>query len=137
MTYRSDDLRHDDCMHKGCKLKRDPDLEWIRKCFPRSIMPSDVDGMVEINGQFLFIEHKGPGDSFEGSEGQRRALKRLGQQPNVTVLVLRERTDGGFDQLVFEPGQESEGFQVRTRAQVVAWIQDWAFLADWCGPGAA
>lgn len=52
----------------------------------------DIDGMLEKNGYFLFLEWK------SGSEaiplGQRIALERLAQQPRTTVIIVHGNREG-------------------------------------------
>ena len=62
-----------------------PDLTVLDECFPGRIAMTDVDGLVEINGQFLFIEWKRRGDV---PAGQRIMFERLTRYPEFTVLVV-------------------------------------------------
>lgn len=55
-------------------------------CFPRNIYPTDIDGMIEINNHFLFVETKLPHAPMP--TGQRIALERLSQLPRVVVLIV-------------------------------------------------
>jgi hypothetical protein len=50
------------------------------------IHPTDVDGLVERNGKFLFLETKLPGTAIK--MGQEIMLKNLASQKNFTVLVI-------------------------------------------------
>lgn len=51
-------------------------------CFDRGISPSDVDGIVEVNGKFLLLETKSP--TARLSTGQHRMFNNF---PG-TVLVI-------------------------------------------------
>lgn len=51
-----------------------PDWGILDGCFPRDIKPSDIDGVVEINGHLLFLEWKKPPASL--TTGQRRMFER-------------------------------------------------------------
>ena len=62
-----------------------PDLTVLDECFPGRIAMTDVDGLVEINGQFLFIEWKRGGDV---PVGQRIMFERLTRHPEFTILVI-------------------------------------------------
>ena len=62
-----------------------PDLTVLDECFPGRIAMTDVDGLVEINGQFLFIEWKRRGDV---PVGQRIMFERLTRHPAFTILVI-------------------------------------------------
>jgi hypothetical protein len=94
---------------------------------PRGIRPTDIDGMVEVGGQFLFLEQKGPRAVMPN--GQRRALAALGNQPNTTVLVFRPSGPSGqaVDVLRFP---DPMGFRTITREQLRAWVAAWARRAD-------
>jgi hypothetical protein len=50
------------------------------------IKPTDVDGLVERNGWFLFLEAKGPKVPLK--QGQKILLERLAENPHVTVIVI-------------------------------------------------
>lgn len=67
---------------------RDAAWDWsvLNGCFGNGIKPSDIDGMVERRGNFLFLEAK----PVEGtmSAGQRIALTQLSCKPQVSVLVF-------------------------------------------------
>ena len=62
-----------------------PDLTVLDECFPGRIAMTDVDGLVEINGRFLFIEWKRRGDV---PAGQRIMFERLTRHPEFTILVI-------------------------------------------------
>ena len=62
-----------------------PDLTVLDECFPGRIGMTDVDGLVEINGRFLFIEWKRRG---EVPAGQRIMFERLTRHPEFTILVI-------------------------------------------------
>jgi hypothetical protein len=63
------------------------DFDVLEGCFPRGITPTDLDGMVEVNGRFLVFETKLPGT--EMPEGQERALRALVATGLFTVLFLQ------------------------------------------------
>lgn len=89
--YVSEDLRHR-CATHGCYQDLMPNWEWMRGAFPRGIMPMDVDGLVEVGGRFLVIDHKRPLADF--TRGALTALRRLSDLPEVTVLGLRAAAGG-------------------------------------------
>ena len=68
-----------------------PDLTVLDECFPGRIAMTDVDGLVEIKGQFLFIEWKRGGDV---PTGQRIMFERLTRHPEFTILVILGRSPG-------------------------------------------
>ena len=48
-----------DCIKNGCyKDNCIPDWGFLEEIFIRGIRPTDIDGTVEINGYFLFLEWK-------------------------------------------------------------------------------
>ena len=52
----------------------------------------DIDGMLEKNGYFLFLEWKSLLE--EVPLGQRIALERLARQPRTTVIIVHGDRDG-------------------------------------------
>lgn len=66
-----------DCKEKGCfneahRLK----FGAFKDCLPRGIQFTDIDGFVEVDNRFLFIEWKN-GDPRELANGQRWAYQQL------------------------------------------------------------
>jgi hypothetical protein len=129
--YRSHYFRWN-CRNKGCYYEQLPDWDDLIECFPRKIRPTDIDGMVEINGHFLFLEEKGPGCTPD--DGQRIALRRLSQYPDVTTVLFRPsiRQPGDLECLVYGQG-EPRGFQPRSRDSFKNWLRGWAAHADHTG----
>lgn len=125
--YRSAAMRHD-CGVDGCYQERLPSWDWMQGCFPRGIRPTDVDGMVEINGRVLFIEQKGCGAPLPN--GQRLAMKALSEKDGVTVLFMRATADVAvLDCLVFD-GTPPQGWQPFTLDGLRHWLGAWADAAD-------
>ena len=126
--YRSSAFRHD-CAVNGCYVSTFPDWEWMRGCFPRVIMPSDVDGLVEINGHFLAIEAKGAGVSIP--QPQRWAFKALAAEEAFTVLFIRDTPDPElFEFLVYDGVSEPAGFQQATKGELILWLTTWGENAN-------
>lgn len=125
--YRSSRFRHD-CTRWGCLIDKMPSWDFMEGCFPRDIMPSDVDGLVEVDGRFLLIEQKGYGVSLTAA--QSRAHKRLvaAAPPGIiTVLYLREtRDENYFDCLVFPVTEGTQGFERRSIPEVQQWLRAWS-----------
>lgn len=83
------------------QMKEQRNLRWslnncIRKlwdwtalniCFGRKIKLSDIDGFVEVNYHFLFLEGKSKRAKME--RGQRQALERLAGVPKIIVILVR------------------------------------------------
>jgi len=75
------------CGENGCFRNLCPKLGVFDECFPGRIGMSDVDGVVEIAGCFLFMEWKSPGGAV--TTGQRIMFEQLtGLSPRVTVIVV-------------------------------------------------
>jgi hypothetical protein len=53
------------CEDRGCYLASRWSLTELDGTLPRGIGFGDIDGMVEIGGRFLFIEHKPEGYGYE------------------------------------------------------------------------
>ncbi|MGI0014170.1 MAG: hypothetical protein ACREBU_12125 [Nitrososphaera sp.] len=79
------------CSARGCLVKKSPKWDKLDGCFPREIMPSDIDGMIEINKSFLFLEWKDGG--AELPYGQFLALSRLTEVAPVTALIIKGNSE--------------------------------------------
>ena len=80
------------------KAMRNPDAKHIDYGFLQGVipespnfMPSNVDGILERNGQFLILEWKRPGEKV--SEGQRIMLQALASKPSFMVVIIYGNTD--------------------------------------------
>lgn len=87
----------DECYAAGIKrpdlfmIAKMPQLfGWLKGAFPRGILPTDIDGEVEINGWFLRMEFKHEGALRRGRipKGQKMALSRLIDTGRFTVLLI-------------------------------------------------
>ena len=132
--YRSEHFRHK-CGKDGCYIDQLPDWsDLIAECFPRRIRPTDIDGMVEINGHLLFLEEKGLGVGPDN--GQRIALRRLAQRDGITVVLFRPappERPWDLEVLIYGEG-EPQGWQPRTREQFKDWLRDWCAAAEVAAP---
>jgi hypothetical protein len=127
--YRSRFFRHN-CRTNGCYSEQLPDWGDLIECFPRGIRPTDVDGMVEINGRFLFLEEKRAGVRLP--EAQRLALLKLSQRPGITTVFFRPsglRIASDLECLVFGQGP-AQGWQPRSREWLKDFLKDWSDAAD-------
>jgi hypothetical protein len=76
-----------DCARQGCfNVKKRLKFWAFKEALPGRIAFSDVDGVVEIGGQFLFLEWKGNGAPLP--LGQRIMFERLSSLPGVTVALV-------------------------------------------------
>lgn len=75
-----------DCAKQGCfNRKKRPKIEIFADCLPGRIAFSDVDAIVEINGNLLLLEWK---DHQEINRGQRILFERMTRLCPATVLVV-------------------------------------------------
>ena len=58
-----------------------------------NVVPSNVDGILERNGQFLILEWKRPGEKV--SNGQKIMLQALAAKPSFMVVIIYGNTDNG------------------------------------------
>lgn len=74
------------CEKQGCfNLEKRPKIEVFADCLPGKIAFTDVDGIVEVNSNFLFLEWK---DHQELGTGQRVLFERLTDCCPATVFVV-------------------------------------------------
>jgi|DewCreStandDraft_4_1066084.scaffolds.fasta_scaffold63399_3 hypothetical protein len=75
-----------DCQRQGCfNLKKRLKFGVFKECLPGNISFSDVDGIVEVNGNLLFLEWK---DHPCLNTGQRILFERLTRLCPATVLIV-------------------------------------------------
>jgi hypothetical protein len=110
------------CDKRGCYLEDRWSLTTLDGALPHGAQFGDLDGWAEIDGRFLFIEHKPEGFSWDTANGQWRALKQLSRLPGVTVWWIR---DSGDDYEIAEPGRALSKVTLdELRARVRAWADD-------------
>ena len=126
--YRSSAFRHN-CSKSGCYTLGLPCWDELITCFPRGIKPMDIDGYVEINGHYLFLEQKGKGAPLY-QPGQGDALRMLARLPEVTVVVFREAAEEGFRDVVVNDDGQRHAFTTVSDDQFYAWLRKWAIDAD-------
>ncbi len=74
------------CESKGCYLKQLPNWGMLDDCFPGRISVSDIDGVVEIGGRFLFLEWKRPRVAL--TTGQRIMFQNMVKTGVITVFLI-------------------------------------------------
>ena len=75
-----------DCQTQGCfNKKKRPKIEEFADCLPGKIAFGDVDGIVEIKGNFLFLEFK---EHSNIPKGQQILYRRLTRLAPAIVLVI-------------------------------------------------
>lgn len=124
--HRTSAWRHDCQGPKGCFIAGLPSWDELVSCFPGKVAPSDIDGMVEINANFLFIEQKGAGVPFSGDNGgQFRALKVLAELPDVTVLFIRPGVRSDYEFLLLD-GTPGPVVRECSKGQLHGWLRNWS-----------
>jgi hypothetical protein len=107
-------------------------FKWDYLIFPRNISPMDIDGNVEINGNFLMFETKDTGVDIP--PGQFQALSRLVWLGNgrITVIFLWGKDIPWVMQVLTKSGDRNvlEPRQPTNRAHLVEYVKLWAELAD-------
>ena len=76
------------------------DYEFLKGVVPAksgSILPSNVDGILERNGKFLVLEWKR--DEEELSTGQHILLKQLAATPGFTVILVYGHSANSFTKI--------------------------------------
>jgi hypothetical protein len=70
--------------------KRPHCFDWLKGAFPRGILPTDIDGEVEINGHFLRFEFKAESRVRNGEipKGQARLFQKLVETGFHTVFLI-------------------------------------------------
>ena len=114
----------------GCFRELCPKLGVFDDCFPDRIGMSDVDGVVELGGRFLFLEWKSRGGTL--SEGQCKTYRRLTSlSPDpckaVVLVVSGHPRDMTVETVqLFQSGQENDPQPMNfaeLKARVSAWAQ--------------
>lgn len=122
--FWSDKMRHD-CTRDGCLQLKLEDWSDVNDCFPGAIRPTDIDGMVEINGRVLFLEQKKPGVSIPA--GQSRAFRELSKKQQVTVVAIRAGVETELQMLVYRLGDvRGDGWADVTRPDFLGFLRGWA-----------
>jgi hypothetical protein len=125
--FMSSKFRHD-CALRGCYNASLPNWdELLEGVFPRKVWPTDVDGFVELNDHFLFLEQKGEGVSL--TTGQRLALFRLSTRARVTVAFFRPGRQSDYEVLIVTDGT-TDGFRPCSKDQFKAWLMRWVAQAE-------
>lgn len=122
--YRSKFFRHS-CEGSGCFYQTLPSWDEFIEQFPRNIRPTDVDGLVEINDSFLFLEQKGKGVPLQ--TGQFLAFKRLASRPRVTVVIFRPADAESYDVMVLP---RPATWETVPSDEFKARLSHWAMRAD-------
>ena len=127
--FRHRTFRHC-CKQTGCYIDQLPSWDYLDGVFPRNILPTDVDGMVELGGSLLFLEEKRAG--IGPPPGQHKAFLELSKREKTTVALTRPGRLGSgieFQLLVLQNGIGS-GWNDLTRDEYRIWLEQWAAKAE-------
>jgi hypothetical protein len=110
------------------KLYMDTHWDWacLDGCFGSGIRPSDVDGIVEVNGHFLLMETKSP--SAHLSIGQRRMFLAF---PGLVIVVWGE-PGAPKEMLVLDHGDEVRPLGTATLDDFRKRVRAWFLYANGC-----
>jgi len=74
------------CETRGCfNIKKRPKIERFADCLPRRLAFSDVDGLAEVAGNYLYLEWK---EHTSLSSGQAILFRRLTTTCPAAVLIV-------------------------------------------------
>jgi hypothetical protein len=123
---------------RGCYLQRLPAFDRLNehatRYLGRRVAFTDVDGVLEVNGRMLVLEHKGQGVALK--PGQGPALRELtAASSRITVIANRAAGDGYTENLVMAGGDViTPGWQPWSHAQFWAWFDEWLTIAKMSSP---
>lgn len=123
---------HHDCDAKGCwnRLYR-PNIEFFYHALPRKLTMSDIDGVAEVNGSFVFLEwksHKGPLPT-----GQRILAERLTRLSTRITYVVIQHEPGhvmGVENIMVVHDGKFHDWQPCTMQELFDRIKAWAARVD-------
>ncbi len=100
-------MRHN-CETHGCYLKKQtPDWGFLDNAFSGKIRVSDIDGIVEANGNLLILEWKGIGVPI--TKGQEIMFKKATEKSNIHVFVINGCAESSF----------TDSLKIYTNGQIV------------------
>lgn len=121
-----------DCEKGGCWNKQyRPNIEYFYHALPRKLTMSDIDGVAEVNGSFLFLEwksHKGP-----LPVGQRILAERLTRISTKITYVVVQHEPGStmsIENIMVVHDGKFSGWQECTILDLNDRIDAWAKRAD-------
>lgn len=125
--FNEDGSECDGCFNE----KRRPKIEVFGECFPRNINFGDVDGQLEIGGNFLLLEWKG-NDSRGLKAGQSRALKAYSALAphNCCAVVCGDAQSMEVSKFGFFYAGKWHDYRAKSLAGVKAFFKKWAEEAD-------
>jgi hypothetical protein len=133
------DVFLDRCFAAGIKdphsfiLSKMPQVyDWLKGCFPRGILPTDVDGQVEIGGNFLQLEFKHETALRRGNvpKGQLHALQRLIATKKFTVFIVGKDDTGEPCCIEIYSAKGHTKLHDADKAKIQQYCRDWAKKAE-------
>lgn len=120
-----------DCGQRGCwNTKCRPNIEFFKGALPRKIAMTDIDGTVEVNGSFLFMEWK----SYVGKipTGQRIYFQRLTKISDkiTAVIVAGDAETMRVDSIQRIHGGKIDGWIDCDLEELFERVGRWAHRAD-------
>jgi len=118
-----------DCQRRGCfNVHKRPKIEVFAECLPGRIAFSDVDGIVEINGNLLVLEWK---NRPHIPTGQRLLYERwTANGPTAVILVVGDARDMTVEEIAYVSGGEIAPWRDMDLAGLKEVIRDWAEWAS-------
>ena len=118
------------CMDKGCYLdKVEPRLWDFHDCFPKNMSMGDIDGIVEIKGNFLVVEWKGVGGTLTtGQHILLQNLTRLSDKVVAYVLWGNSQTMDVYKMRLYRLGKWED--MESNRGHVDHLFRSWARMAQ-------
>jgi len=115
-----------------------PKFIWnfLKPAFDWGIAPTDVDGLVERNGNYLLFECKYPGADIP--TGQKRMLKDLNERHGFTIFVVTGFTQANISGLFvsWPRGAKKEPYKNIDSNFLLDKTRQWFDWADQRGPPA-
>jgi hypothetical protein len=98
------------------------DYKWLGNALPGKVAPTDVDFLLERNGNFLVMEFKPEGVPL--GAGQRIALKALVRK-GFDVWVVREVDPAWVGVTVLNARGDEDAQRRMTRTELVREVSEW------------
>jgi hypothetical protein len=127
------------CLNAGIKdpaayliSKRPQVYDWLVGCFPRGILPTDVDGEVEVGGYFLRLEFKHEDVLRSGrvKRGQMMLFQRLVETKKFTVFLVGVSDQGEPTCIEIYGAKGHKKLHDLDRSRVQEYCRDWAQKAE-------
>jgi len=108
-------------------------FNYLNDCLPRGILPTDVDGEVEINGKWLRFEYKHESVFDRGAhpKGQLLSFIRLTKSCPFTIFYVGVDRAGEIKRLwTYRDGKLTQKYEPCSLAQFKGLVKSWAEWAD-------